>query len=108
MNEQSELDRFLNLPAVALERMWSILDDEKDQNLKFVLGKIILFSFKYIKTLALALAQEYVWTEEDDDLSEDEDHLRSYNTNVFNTFVNPDTAFKRIKPTEDITSWILR
>jgi len=41
MAELSELDRILNLPDLALEQLWNLMDDEKDQTLKFLIGVII-------------------------------------------------------------------
>lgn len=41
MAELSELDRILNLPDLALEQLWNLMDDEKDQTLKFLIGEII-------------------------------------------------------------------
>ncbi|CBY36192.1 unnamed protein product [Oikopleura dioica] len=92
MAELSELDRILNLPDLALEQLWNLMDDEKDQTLKFL--------------IAIFRSDDYEYTEEDNNCENDED--LSYNSTKFQRFINPDTAYARIKLNEDLTSWFMR
>ncbi|CBY14349.1 unnamed protein product [Oikopleura dioica] len=92
MAELSELERILNLPDLALEQLWNLMDDEKDQTLKFL--------------IAIFRSDDYEYTEEDNNCENDED--LSYNSTKFQRFINPDTAYARIKLNEDLTSWFMR